>query len=73
MGFLGKVQVKSEPKKIDVQEISKLTGGVVNRKGIYKLEGDVLTICLDEELWPSKFETKPNTNTSLFTLKRQKP
>jgi uncharacterized protein (TIGR03067 family) len=69
------VDVKADPKRIAVHEISKLTGGIVNRKGIYKVDGDVLTLCLDEEsgLWPTAFATKPNTMTSVITLKRQKP
>ncbi len=41
--------LKSDPKRIEVQEISKLHGGIVDWKGIYKLDGDVLSLCMDQE------------------------
>jgi uncharacterized protein (TIGR03067 family) len=43
--------------------------------GIYKLEGDTLTICLDEsgEARPAEFESKEGTKVALVVLKRVKP
>ena len=66
------VDIKSDPKKIDLREINKF-GAVINKLGIYKLDGDELTICMDDETAgrPTAFE--PKTRTALFTLKRQKP
>jgi uncharacterized protein (TIGR03067 family) len=43
--------------------------------GIYQLDGDELIICLDSENAPrpTKFETKPKSQTALYKFKRQKP
>ncbi len=41
-------------------------------KGIYRLEGDALTICLGEER-PTEFATREGVNALLMTLKRKKP
>jgi uncharacterized protein (TIGR03067 family) len=44
-------------------------------KGIYRLDGDELTICFDisGQNYPEKFVLKPNTPTVLWVLKRAKP
>src|SRR5262245_9949603 len=40
--------------------------------GIYKLDGDTLTICLGREARPTEFESKENVHTLLMVLKREK-
>jgi uncharacterized protein (TIGR03067 family) len=69
------VDIKATPKRVEVHAVRKLDGSVRNSKGIYKLDGDELTLCFNEEAdgWPTVFATKPKTTTTLFTLKRQKP
>jgi uncharacterized protein (TIGR03067 family) len=58
-----------DPKTLDV--VTELN----TTKGIFRLEGDSLTICgapTGEER-PARFTTKPGTKQVLFVLKRQKP
>ena len=61
------------PKEMDV----KPTGGPLKGKlvkAIYKLDGDVLTICYDHTGGdrPTKFESKPDTTVLLVSYKRAK-
>jgi uncharacterized protein (TIGR03067 family) len=69
------VDPAKSPKELDV----KPTGGPNKGqtvKGIYKLDGDTLTICYDHEAdkgkRPAKFETKPDTTLLLIVYKREK-
>jgi uncharacterized protein (TIGR03067 family) len=39
-------------------------------KGIYKLEGDTLSICEHPEIRPTEFATKPGDGRTLYILKR---
>jgi uncharacterized protein (TIGR03067 family) len=68
---LGTYQVEptANPKTIDV--VTELD----TSKGIYRLEGDSLTICgvPNGEERPTEFTTKRGTRQTLFVLKRQKP
>jgi uncharacterized protein (TIGR03067 family) len=67
------VDPTTKPKSIDTAQ----TEGPFNGKtllGIYKLEGDKLTLCLalpDKER-PTEFTTKSGTGTLLYTFKREK-
>ncbi|HUR52835.1 MAG TPA: TIGR03067 domain-containing protein [Gemmataceae bacterium] len=61
------------PKTMDV----KPTGGPLKGKlvkAIYKLDGDILTICYDHNAGdrPTAFESKPDTTTLLVAYKRAK-
>ena len=42
--------------------------------GIYKLEGDSLTVCMDHDCLerPTESASKPGTNVILVVLKREK-
>jgi uncharacterized protein (TIGR03067 family) len=68
------LDVKADPKAIDMVGMS---GGVpgAKSKGIYKLDGDELTICFDDASAgrPTEFETKPKTRRTLYKFKREKP
>jgi uncharacterized protein (TIGR03067 family) len=68
---LGTYQVDptTEPKTIDV--VTELD----TSKGIYRLEGDTLTICgaPNGEERPTQFASKRGTRQTLFVLKRHKP
>lgn len=41
-------------------------------KGIYKLEGDTLTLCVSDEEAPTKFESPEGSKNMLLVLKRAK-
>jgi uncharacterized protein (TIGR03067 family) len=61
------------PKEMDV----KPTGGPLKGKlvkAIYKIDGDVLTICYDHNAGdrPTAFESKPDSTTLLVSYKRAK-
>jgi uncharacterized protein (TIGR03067 family) len=65
-----KADAKKEPAEIDISPPGE--GTLV---GIYKLDGDTLTICLSEKGStdrPTKFESPEGTNVMLITLKRIK-
>jgi uncharacterized protein (TIGR03067 family) len=65
------IDAKKSPAEIDLTP-PKEDG---TRKGIFKIEGDTLTICLadkDAGDRPSKFESPEGTNIMLITLKRVK-
>ncbi len=63
-----------EPARIDLASVDGPTKG---RKypGIYKLEGDRLTVCTsrDPDLRPADFASKPGTRVTLAVYERQKP
>lgn len=42
-------------------------------KGIYKLEGDVLTLCLSPKGRPERYESHPGSETILYVCERAKP
>jgi len=66
-----KVDAKKNPGEIDISP-PKEDGTL---KGIFKIEGDTLTICLadkDAAERPTKFESPEGTNVMLVTLKRIK-
>ena len=66
-----KVDAKKDPAEIDLTP-PKEEGTLV---GIYKLDGDTLTICLSEKGStdrPTRFESPEGTNVMLITLKRIK-
>lgn len=61
---------KAKPKTIDTTD----TKGTVEL-GIYKVEGDRLTVCTRTKAGgqrPTEFSTKANSGHALFTFKRQK-
>jgi RNA polymerase sigma factor (sigma-70 family) len=64
-----KIDPTKTPKEIDAS-----VGGDHLCHGIYKLEGDTLTICLagPDEQRPTEFASKPGTKTMLMVLKREK-
>lgn len=65
-----KIDASRSPKQIDFLDDQ----GKVEIKGIYKIEGDVLTICwLDENNRPTDFVTRDRPGYRLFVLKRVKP
>jgi uncharacterized protein (TIGR03067 family) len=86
MGLSGKDRFKvdssKKPKTIDmkVKEGSKVKEGPDDHegetaRGIYQLEGDELTWCVNEpgsDNRPKEFATKEGTKTVLFKLKREK-
>jgi RNA polymerase sigma factor (sigma-70 family) len=67
----------ADPKAIDLVPL----GGPENEKGktfrgIYKIEGDELTLCLAgpaDAARPGRFATEPGTGNTMFTLKRARP
>jgi uncharacterized protein (TIGR03067 family) len=65
-----------DPKTIDLIPVTAEKGQTL--AGIYKLEGDTLTICMpmpQKPGWarPTKFDAGRGTNHMLVVLKRQKP
>lgn len=69
-----KLDPTAKPKAIDIVH-SRPDGGEEKVSGIYKLDGDTLTICArhrggDER--PTEFESKEGSNTMLMVLKRVK-
>ncbi len=69
-----KVDPGKEPREIDVTFTAGPNKGDT-LKGVYKLEGDALTIChggLGGDR-PTDFESKPGSGKSLVVCKRQKP
>ena len=65
-----KVDSTKSPKTIDVTPKKE---GEKTHAGIYKLDGDTLTICINhDETRPTKFESPEGTQTMLLVLKRDK-
>ena len=63
-----KLDTTTKPKSIHLRVNGKL------RRGIYKLDGDTLTICGSTgEDPPSEFESKDGSEMELYVLKRVKP
>jgi uncharacterized protein (TIGR03067 family) len=69
------LNVKEDPKTIDMLSMRNNEKVGMKLKGIYKLDRDELTICLDAETAgrPAAFDTKPNTMRVLYRFKREKP
>ena len=66
-----KVDMKKEPAEL---ELSISAGGMATTmRGIFKIDGDTLTICLAfAGDTPTKFESPEGAMTTLITLKRRK-
>ena len=68
------IDPKSQPKCMDLKSTEDGTKGKVE-EAIYKVEGDILTICLYRGIGkqrPTKFETAQQPDTSLAVFKRGK-
>lgn len=66
------IDTGQSPRTID---ISMQAGGKANWRGIYKVEGDTLTLCLvtgDRER-PKTFESSPDRPTTIWIFNRVKP
>jgi uncharacterized protein (TIGR03067 family) len=61
------IDADKNPKNISIKPEGK--DGLI---GIYKLDGDNLTICLSPEARPTQFESTDKTKTMLLVLKRDK-
>ena len=65
----------SDPRVIDLEfKVGPIRGTL---EGIYKVEGDTLTLCLystpDVKQRPAEFSAKEGSNHFLFVFKREKP
>jgi uncharacterized protein (TIGR03067 family) len=60
------------PRQIDIDVLTNPGEGKSSLLGIYKLEGDQLTICLGKER-PKTFKSPKGSGNSFFVLRRQKP
>jgi uncharacterized protein (TIGR03067 family) len=70
-----KADTKKDPAEIDIFPPAEKAGrGTV--RGIFKVEGDTLTLCFaggkDDAQRPTKFESPADSNVMLMTLKRAK-
>lgn len=74
------IDPKASPKAIDLSPVDGPRKGKVFPAGIYVLEGDALTVCLDEKQLeegkpgkrPTEFKTKEGDGQVIFYLKRSK-
>src|SRR5262249_51122988 len=67
-----KVQPRTQLCQIDFIFTSGEVRGKIST-GIYKLEGDFLTICINDENRPNEFTSKPGSGNHLLVYKRSKP
>jgi len=70
-----KTDTKKDPAEIDIMPPSEKAGrGTI--RGIFKIEGDTLTLCVtggkDDGDRPAKFESPEGSQVMLMTLKRAK-
>ena len=69
------LNTSSSPRLIDLKSTRRGRGAIV-REGIYKLDGDTLTIALyqgTEKKRPTSFDTPTEAGTVVFVLRRAKP
>jgi uncharacterized protein (TIGR03067 family) len=65
------IDSKATPKTIDITHTD-AEKTVWTMKGIYKLDGDTLTLCYGDEKRPAQFESKPESRQLLVVYKRKK-
>jgi len=67
-----KLDAAKDPRHIDLVGVTGLDEGKTLR-GIYRLEGDRLTLCAGLEDRPTEYKTRPGSTLRLTTLKRKQP
>ncbi|MCS6896549.1 MAG: TIGR03067 domain-containing protein [Nitrospira sp.] len=65
------IDVKADPCRIDIKAANRQGDGIF---GIFKIEGDTLTICMSQNAAerPQKFESPPGSQVALITLAKAK-
>jgi len=68
------IDIEAKPKEIDYRYVAGLKKGV-RENGIYKLDGDELTLCMSQQKQPrpKDFVPKKGAGTQILTLKRIVP